>query len=265
MRLICVFAILIMNSLSAGEILVTSDFSLVEKEVHKLDKDSLVLFDVDGTLIVPVDAILQPKAKSHFNKLVAPYTDRDLFRDIRLKAPYRLVDDRSVSLVQKLQQRKIPTLAFTAAPAKIRGVEPAGIWRVDELKQHGFDFSSAFPNSNFLEIPKDLHQEHFPMFKSGVLYSSFHHKGDILTRFLKQLEFTPKKVVFVDDELGFVQSVIAALDKLGIPCMGIHYTAAHEAPCDLNLDRASFQVDYFAKHEVWLGDGESKQLLEACK
>lgn len=260
---VCFIAILLMNSVFGSEIIITNDFSCIENEVNKLNKDSLILFDVDATLIVPKDAILQPKGKDLFKQLIASYTDRDLFREIRMQAPHTLVDEKSIYFVQKLQQQKIPIIALTAAPAKVRGVEQAGTWRVDELKRYGFDFSSTFPTVDFLELPKNVNYQHFPMFKSGVLYSSFHPKGDILVVFLKILGFQPNKIIFIDDELIHVQSVVSSLDKIGIPCLGIHYTAANEAPCALNSEQAQFQIDYFVKHDIWLEDEKCEQLFKS--
>ncbi len=262
MRLIYICIIFTINSLLAGEIITTNNFGLIENEAHKLDIDSLLLFDVDATLIAPNDALLKPKGKDLFEQLIISYTERDLFREIRMKAPHSLVDGRSIGLVQHLQQNKIPVIAFTAAPSKVRGVEEPGVWRVDELRRYGFDFSPAFPNSNFVELPKKATQQHFPLFKSGVLYSSFHPKGDILIAFLHKIDLKPRKVIFVDDELKHVQSVVASLDQQGIPCIGIHYTAANEVCCDLNEEQARFQINYFIQHGVWLGDKESKQFLK---
>lgn len=256
MRLIFIFTILTINALFAGEIITTNDFEIIAKEARKLDDNSLILFDVDATLIVPNDALLKPNGKDLFEQLIASYTDRDLFREIRMKAPHSLVDDRSIGLIKNLQQNKISVIAFTAAPSKVPGAEEPGVWRVDELQRYGFDFSPAFPNSNFVELPKKATQQHFPLFKSGVLYSSFHPKGDILILFLQQLGLKPKKVIFVDDELTHVQSVVACLDQQGIPCLGIHYTAANEVPCDLNEEQACFQINYFIQHNVWLSDKE---------
>lgn len=253
--------VLMVLSLQAGEIITTSNFGRIEEEVEKLDNNSLVLFDVDATLIVPDDAILKPQAKNIFKYLIAGHLDRDLFRDIRLKASHSLVDPRSIALVQNLQEKKISVLAFTAAPAKIRGVEQPGDWRIDELQRYGFNFSLCCPICGVLEIPKSADQQHFPMFKSGVLFSSFHPKGDILVVFLQITGLDPKKVVFVDDELEHVQSVITCLEKCGVDCIGIHYTAANEAPCDLKLEQARFQVNYFIQHDIWLSDNESDKLF----
>lgn len=144
MRVIYIILILTINSLFSGEIVTTNDFNFIEKEAGKLDRDSILLFDVDGTLIVPIDAILKPQEIGHFNQLFTHNSERDFFREIRMKAPHILVDDRSIHLVQQLQKNNIPVIAFTAAPSKVRGINEPGIWRVDELKKYGFDFSPAF-------------------------------------------------------------------------------------------------------------------------
>ncbi|SRR5581483_109313 len=245
-------------SLEAGEIFTTSDFARIEEVVENLDCHSIVLFDVDATLIVPDDAILRPQGKDLFELLIDGHDDRDLFRDIRLQASHSLVDARSTSLVQRLQKRKVPVIAYTAAPAKIRGMHQLGNWRIDELKSHGFDFSCSFADCKVLELPKSTGQSHFPMFKSGVLFSSFHPKGDVLILFLQKMGLNPKRIIFVDDELRHVQSVVKSLERHGIACLGIHYTAAIEAPCELNPEQAAFQVNYFINKDVWLSDIESR-------
>jgi hypothetical protein len=253
--------ILTATPLQSREIIVTDDFDYIMKETDTLDSNSLLLFDVDGTLIVPDDAILKhPEAKDIFNLLTAGHTTRDLFREIRLKAPHSLVDSRSISLIQRLQAKNVPVMAFTAAPAKINE-QPPGDWRVEELRNYGFDFTSAFSWCSCLEIPKNARQQHAPLFKSGVLFSSFHPKGDILLIFLQLMGLSFKKVIFVDDEFEHVQSVVTCLAKHGITCIGIHYTAAHKTLVDVNIDQARFQVGYFIEHGIWLSDNDCKIML----
>lgn len=74
MRLIYICVILTVKSLLAGEIITTNDFAVIEKEAGRLDENSLILFDVDGTLIVPDDAILKPQWKDRFELLIANCT-----------------------------------------------------------------------------------------------------------------------------------------------------------------------------------------------
>ena len=238
----------------AAEIIKTHDFGRIEEESYKLEKDALLLFDVDATLIVPDDAILKPKGKDLFKELIGGYTDRDLFREIRMQAPHSLVDNRSIVLVQRLLEQQVPVIAFTAAPAKIKETTQPGTWRVAELKRFGIDFRSSFPTCDYLELPQSSNQQQCPLYKHGVLYSSLHPKGDILVAFLHHMNFRPSKVIFVDDEIEHVHSVMTCLKREGIECIGIHYTAANELPCALNPEQASYQVEYFIQHDVWLSD-----------
>lgn len=258
-NLIFSFVFLFSFSLHAGEIMTTADFSLIEEETLKLSKNALVLFDVDATLIVADDALLKPKGKSLFKKLISNFAecDRDLFREIRMHAPHSIVDNRSIRLVRDLQQKGIPVLAFTSAAANIKNSE-LGEWRVKELRGYGFDFGIAFEHLSTLSLPKNPEISYCPMYNSGVLYSSLHPKGDILTLFLKKINCQPEKVIFVDDELEQVQCVVEAMDKQGIPCLGIHYTAVDEMVAELDIDQASFQVNYFVKNNVWVCDYNAK-------
>lgn len=257
-RWICSFLMLFSLSLHAGEIFSTADFALIKEEANKLDSNSLILFDVDATLIVPDDAILRPKGKALFKKLISNHsdTDKDLFRDIRMSAPHSIVDHKSIKLVRKLQRKKIPVLAFTAAAANLKNAKP-GEWRVRELKGYGFDFSRSFQNLTTLFFPKNPEQPYCPMYNSGVLYSSLHPKGDILVLFLQSIDLKPKKVIFIDDELDQVRCVVDAMDKQGIPCIGIHYTAVNDMFAELDSELANFQVNFFAKNNIWVCDYEA--------
>lgn len=261
MKWIYCFVFLFVTPAYAGEILITSAFEDIEEATNKLSIHSLVLFDVDGTLIVPNDAILKPKGKNLFKQLITGHVNRDLFREIRLKAPHSLVDSRLNALVQKLQAKKIPVLAFTAAPAKINDTEQPGDWRVNELYRFGFDFQSTFPNSVVLDFPKNSDLNSFPMFKSGVLFSSFHPKGEVLLMFLELIKLNPDKVIFIDDEFEHVRSVMTSLEKYGITCQGIHFTAVEQVPCSIDIEQARFQINYFIEHDLWLNDNEVKELF----
>lgn len=244
----------------SGEIIETHHLAHVEEIAGTYDNSSLILFDVDGVLIAPDDAILKPYRKHLFDELIAGHPERDLFRDIHLKAPHSLVDQSSIALLQKLQTKGIPTLAFTAAPSKAKHPGELGDWRIEELLRFGFDFRLTFPELPLKHFPKDPDQPFIPLYKSGILFSSLHPKGKILIHFLQHLEFRPNKVLFIDDDIKYVQSVVGSLEEVGIPCIGIHYTACRLPASPLDLERARFQVNYFLEHDIWLDDKACDEL-----
>lgn len=247
---------------AAPEIFSTSSLEFIEQTLETLGPDALVLFDVDSTLIVPDNAILRPANEDFLEELLggnfiqtSASGRRYLFREILLQAAHSLVDPGSVACIQRLQERGVPVLAFTGAPSgKVGAVASVADWRIEELRRFGFDFSGMFADKGVIELPKSPDQEFSPLFKSGILFSSLHPKGTVLQEFLHAIGWAPQRVVLVDDELEYVQSVGRALEALGISYTGFHYTAARELPCSLEREVAQFQVRFFLEQAQWIDD-----------
>ena len=92
-----------------------------------------------------------------------------------------------------------------------------------------FYFSSSFPDvpeQSFLKIGAD--KERLAAFKKGILFvggenGEFNqrtNKGEVLDAFLEWVHWTPKAIVFFDDELSNLTSVQEELTKKGIPFEG---------------------------------------------
>lgn len=178
-------------------------------------------------------------------------------------AMHMLVDSYSIFFVKMLQEKEIPVIAFSAAPGgKIRKEDTDDFidWRIQELGGFGFDFSRAFPDIETLQLPKDSDKEFPPIYKSGVLISSLHDKGSVLSHFFKELGWTPKQIVFVDDSLPNIQSVVEALEG-EVQTIGVHYTAASELPCDLDERAAKYQVDHFLETGEWISQSDAQARL----
>lgn len=260
--------------LLTAEIIQVDRLHLIEPHLQQLDQNALVLFDVDYTLTIPDDAILRPcgqKLVKQFSSeiienpsIVPPgkYSLGYLYCQVPLKAKCSLVDGNSPALIKQLQNRGVRTMALTAAPGgKLGLIESMALWRINELKEFGFDFTSAFPTTPVIEFPKRRDKEYPPLFHSGVLFSSKHSKGDVLKQFLDAIHWYPTKVVFIDDRVEYLQSAETVLKELGIPFTGFHYTAAEKLPCTLDERLAEFQFRYLAEFGTWLSDAEAKQKL----
>lgn len=265
-RTVLVFALCLFCSLSA-DIIHIDDLKDAEQELLQLDQDALVLFDVDYTLLIPNDTILRPCGQELVKRLKSEIVEKDLdeylHSQVLLQAKSSLVDEASPLLIRHLQERGIRTIALTAAPAGKWGViESMADWRINELKEFHFDFSSAFPSVHFLEFPKKSDKEFHPVFKSGVLFSSKHPKGDVLKQFLDAMEWYPTKVLFIDDRIAYLLSVEKVVNEMGIDFTGFHYTAAEILPDKVDEKLAEFQFRYLAEHGEWLSDEEAKKMRD---
>ena len=250
----------------------TDSLDQIKEILKKADFNTLVLFDVDSTLILPNDTILRPQNDQQFTDLlggrkVVALGDgmRYLFREILLKAPHSLVDSRSVELIKELEQRGVPVIAFTATPrGKVGEIESVADARIKELSQFGFDFH-LFADQGTIDLgdPEDL-GGFSPIFQEGVLFASLHPKGDTLRDFLQKINYRPTRVILIDDQMNQIESVGKALENLGIPYTGIRYTAAENlaAPLDQMTPEfrqtiAEFQVSHFLQEGEWISDAEA--------
>lgn len=256
-----------------AEVIQVADLNLLEGEFAHLDAHSLVLFDVDHTLIQPKDAILRKPAEALAQKYIqailgnpvfAPpnkYAEGYLLSKALLQMQFELVDAKTPSLIKKLHQKGIKTIALTAANTGPFGViSSMENWRIQQLRKLGIDFSSAFPRFPLLTFEQYKKNHSLPLFKDGVLFSINTTKGAILTEFLKKIDWVPRRVVFIDDRLEYIQSVDLALQKMGIQFLGLHYIAAESQAIPVDAKLGEFQFRHLAEHGEWLSDVEAKSL-----
>ncbi len=244
----------------SSQVFSTNNLGAIEEVLQGADRDTLVLWDVDQTLLTPDDPILKPKWDKQLEQwmggkkvMIDPVTGktRYIFREILMSAPHSLVDSRSVSLVKEFQERGVPMIAFTLAPGgKVGQVESFVEWRCEELRRFGFDFSGAFSNRGRVELPKDLEKEYPPVYQSGILVTSLHDKGPVLRNFFEAIQWTPKKIIIIDDQIGNVNSIVD-LFKDEIETIGIHYTAASHAHCEIDPVAAEKKVHHFIQTSQW--------------
>jgi len=245
---------------ASSQILSTNDLRDIESLIDQSNENTLVLWDVDQTLITPEGSIFKPKWDALLDQWLGGkkmMTDkagnkRYVFRELMMSVPHSVVDSGVYPLIEKIKKKQIPMLAFTAAVSGKVGKTDSFIdWRIDELKKFGFDFSHSFPNIDTLNLSKDPNLQFPPVYKSGVLVTSLHEKGPVLIDFLKAIQWMPRKIIFVDDQLNNVHSVIKSLEGQ-VEVIGVHYTAVSEFPCELNEESAHFQVDHFLKTGEWV-------------
>lgn len=239
-------------------------------EIEEVDPSSFVLFDVDFTLLLPKDIILHPGPIKFAKKLLSEYFDKSAtYPQAHLRqlpfpreAECSLVEPKILPFIRHLQCQKIPVIAFTAVMGgELDGFGDVGKWRVDQLRELGLDFSSSFPKTHYLQLKKREDKEFAPLFKSGVLFSARHPKGEILKAFLEAIHFHPSKVILVDDRLEYLNSAEKTMIGMGIPFTGYHYRAVEKIPVEYDEKVARFQLKHLARHGKWLSDEEVKKAL----
>lgn len=241
------------------------NLSVVEKEIEQLDSDALVVFDVDCTLIVPSDCVLGPWGDDYFSSQMnslLPHEWDETISKVLIQRKVKLVEHRVLVLLDLLKQRGIKTIALTAIrPGQLGSISSMIAWRVEQLNSLGIHFGWSFPSLDSIIFSQFMEKSH-PVYKEGVIASARHPKGQVLTEFLKHIQWRPSKVIFIDDLMSFIDSVEFELEQEGIPHVSFYYTAASEQPCELNLELADYQMNHLFQHGIWLSDDEANDMLK---
>lgn len=235
MRKLFFLSLFLFSSLElSARIIKSNKISIVLIETKKYkDKELLVAFDLDETLIVPNnkdhrggDMWVQARVQNIVDKGIDRETAWDIMAPVYFEIQmdphfsFKLVEGKEtkkvVKSVQKIADKTIGLTArsFPVEDATIKNIEKRGI----SFKKSGYFKSLSKQNQIFLfhGIPGG--------FKHGIFFAGSRDKGESLMTLLKACKYKPEVVIFVDDKIKNLKAVEKAVEKADIKFVGILYT-----------------------------------------
>ena len=211
-----------------------------KKYLDQLDEHSLVLFDVDGVLTVPNEPALHHSNFGKFRHIYKELTASLAFDEkVNLKHFFiggssSLIEQEVKLVIESLQNKQIPTYAFTAAfPGRLQDdLEPFHTLRYQILKDLGIDFAiNAIANFEFQTCAS--YKETFPGVHEGIVYAAgrVNGKDEVLRAFLERLTQI-EKVLFFEDSSKHLDSVSTLLSEEypSIELLGFDYRGKQYLP-----------------------------------
>jgi hypothetical protein len=234
------------------------------------DKHTLVLYDVDETLIMPTDKIHLPhffsvdpgRALKNDFELKLAHCIEDIWSIVLLQAHRKLIEPDVVFIIKNLQSRNVKTLGFTKMRSGTFGaIDSLAEYRFNQLKALGVEFWLSYDQTiEFNQFTCDY--DGFPMIHKGTIFTNDLPKGQVVGAFLDQLDDTITQVIFFDDLLENLISVENEMIKRNIIYHGYHYKAVDTfIQGELDCKVVQFQLDYLCTNKVWLSEQEASALI----
>lgn len=266
-------------SLFSSNITEIDSITQAQEELQRAGNKTLVVFDMDETLIIradsmvhvlykdiknfdPTDADFAKQLREDLEKFTASKKDpeslnKKLALAVSLQARFIPVEAKAVEIIKNLQARKVRVVALTAASAK-KSVQKD---RLSHLHQIGLDFSDSFAlkEAGFDKFPKKF--KFRPAFCYGILCTSEVPKGEVLAAFLDKIGWKPDKVIFFDDYHHHCESVDGEMSKRGIPARCYWYRAVFKNKTKLNQKVVKYQFDYWMKYQDFVPENEALRVL----
>lgn len=224
--------------------------------VKHVDSDTLFIFDIDHTLIEPVQNIGSTHWERHLAKKLKEegFTHHEAsirafhqWRTIQHLTAVKAVEESIYEVKALIKSLNVETLGLTARDGTLSDLT------YDQLKSVQLDTIFTYQADC-----KDLPGNYPCKYSRGTVFCGFNKKDAGLNLFLEHVKMRPKKVVFVDDQKSHVDELEDLANLLGIEYVGMTYHASGNHKFDAQI--AEIQEQYLPK---LISDREALDLLEA--
>ncbi|CRX38870.1 DUF2608 domain-containing protein [Estrella lausannensis] len=222
---------------------------------------TLILFDIDNTLIEPVQELGTDQWFEHrlteYKALGLPAGEAkektvSEYVAIHSITKVKPVEKVTPSLIAQLQQEGYICMGLTA-----RGLSLA-TRTVEQLKSVGIELTQTAPSKEEFYFTN----HHGVLYRAGILFASGTHKGNALVKLLRHLHYCPDKIVFIDDKLNQLKDVEHTLENEGIAFVGLRYGFLDEKVAGFRKAVADLQFAHFGHI---LSDEEAALLMGETK
>lgn len=225
---------------ASNAIQVVENLQNVEQDVADANSDTLVILDVDYTLLQPANPAFQQKnfqlspdfIKNTMKSL--PESSKSEFATaIATSGEGQLIDQSSPAMIEAFKQKGARVLVISGLlVGNWNELGDLMDWRIRTLHSLGivpttFGITSPW---EFTDLPS--YKGRYPEYKDGVILTNGElvKKHEVLDAFLKKISWRPKKIVFIDDSRAILDAMLeyAAEQKIGFT--GYEYKGAKKAP-----------------------------------
>ena len=264
--LVSILTILIFSYLQITEyrypITTITSFEQALAQLDTATENTLVLFDIDDTLVNTVDAFGGWYLMPSLFKLQAAvkYPQLLLWKNIVhclsimwSQGAWQVLEPVVIQIINNLKQRGCTMLAISSMETGSFGVIPHfPAWRYKVLKELGIEMSQTFANTRFDDLP--AYNKEYPELYNGIICCNQQSKGKVLAAFIKKFNVHPDAIVFFDDQKENVISVAQACKQLCIPFHGFEYRGEKWLSCRWDNERATWQLDMLMRHDHFYSD-----------
>ena len=223
----------------------------------QLSPDTLVVFDIDNTLIRQNhmigthqwgDYISERAVRSGVATDEAKQIQYRAFAEVQPYAQVVPVEEGVKNILSSLSQKNIKHFALTARAAQLKDITKT------QIKILNHSFAESFPaqkDQNILEGYLD----------DGIIFSGSTPKGELLKKIIENSTTQITHIIFIDDKLYNLESVEKSFAESNIILESYRYGAADAVVNTFNPQVADIEYSIFKDQRQIIADEEAAQLV----
>ena len=222
-----------------SQIIETEHFSSI---VQYIEEDTLVLLDIDDTLLIPVQTLGTDVwfcNRLNHHKETLSFTDAldktiAEWEGIRQLTQVKIVEEGTEKIISDLQSQNIPVMGLTT-----QGLALATC-TVHQLRSLDIDLTKTAPsNEDHYFINK-----HGNLYRDGILFTSGTPKGPSLLKLLESMQYFPKRIVFINDKAAHLKDVEESAEASGYEFIGLRYSFSDKRVAEYDPKIAEIQWNH---------------------
>ena len=230
--------------------------SYSDLDLNIIDQDTLVVFDIDNTLIRQDsligthqwgDHIRESAIKKGISPDKAAEMQHAAFASVQPYVQVVKVENDIDVILKHLQKNRISYFALTARVPELKNVT------YNQLQSLKLFFEKSFPEQKNKAAIKDY-------FYKGLIFSGATPKGELLKTILQNSQRQYKKVIFVDDRKYNLDSIESSLKDDPIELITLRYGGADLHVRSFNPDLANLIYSVFVETKVLINESQARNI-----
>jgi FMN phosphatase YigB (HAD superfamily) len=213
----------------------------IEDVLKYVKPNALVVFDIDNTIAAPSGEIGTDQYSSY---LIEKYLKEGMSYQAALDKVLPLLfqiqdyvklyplEKETLKVLDYLRAKKIPTVALTSRSIQIAQRT------IDQLAEAGIVLQAPLSFARELSFAVDVPA----LYKDNIIFCAKNDKGKALMNLLKQFNYSPDCIIYVDDRISHIFSVEKECLNNHIRYIGIRYGYCDERV--KNFDPIRAQQEY---------------------
>jgi hypothetical protein len=242
-----------------GAIIEVAHFQEVPSHIKK---ETLVIFDIDDTLLIPIQMLgcdewfihrMKQNQQAGLSSSAALEKALNEWEAVRFLTKMEIVEPGSDKIVRSLQDQNYCVMGLTT-----QGLALA-TRTVHQLKDNQFDLSLTAPSKedHYFSIGG-----HGVLYRRGILFTSGTSKGASLFALLDKLGIKPQRIVFLNDKATHLKDIEQVAEKRGVEFVGLRYAYSDARKKAFSPEIADFEWDHSLLSRL-LSDEEAKKEMQA--
>jgi hypothetical protein len=242
-RIFCGF-VFFANTFLCGEIIETAHFDEI---VNYVKPNTLILVDIDDTLLIPVQTVgtdvwFCHRVKQHQEKGLS-FTDAlekaiQEWEAVRKITDVAMVEEGSDAIIDRLQLDNVQMMGLTTQGLSLSSC------KVKHLLDLNIDLSKTAPHDEDCYFQN----ERGVLYYKGVLFTAGTPKGRAMLNFLDLIDCHPDHILFINDKLKHLKDVEEAVEARNIAFTGLRYSYCDERVNSFREEIGDIQWKFSFEH-----------------